>query len=158
MRHACQQWLHGKDKRGFIYADTDSIHCDLSPEEIKGIKIDPKAFCCWKIESEWDLGFFSRQKTYIERIIKEDGELIENPYYNIKCAGMPPRCKYLFHLSLGGDDSIKPPKALTDEEKAFVSVHRDVTDFDIGLCVPSKLIPKRMEGGVVLQNTTFEMR
>lgn len=155
---AAQKNFYGKDKRGFIYADTDSIHCDLSPEEVKGIRIDQKAFCCWKIESEWDIGFFARQKTYIEHIVKEDGELIENPYYNIKCAGMPPRCKYLFNLSLGGDDSIKPPKALTDEEKAFVSVHRDVTDFDIGLCVPSKLIPKRIEGGVVLQNTTFEMR
>ena len=26
-------------ERGFIYADTDSIHCDLNPSEVKGIKM-----------------------------------------------------------------------------------------------------------------------
>ena len=41
-----------------IYADTDSIHCDLLPEEIVGIKVDPKAFCCWKLESSWDKAIF----------------------------------------------------------------------------------------------------
>ena len=30
------------DKAGFIYADTDSIHCDLKPEQIKGIIVDIK--------------------------------------------------------------------------------------------------------------------
>ncbi len=155
---AAQKNFHGANKRGFIYADTDSIHCDLNPGEVKGITIDQKRFCCWKIESEWDLGFFARQKTYIERIIIEDGEEIENPYYNIKCAGMSSRCKHLLDLSLRSEDFDRETEELNDEEKAFVSVHRDVTDFDIGLCVPSKLIPKRIEGGVVLQNTTFEMR
>lgn len=155
---AAQANYYGPDKEGFIYADTDSIHCDLRPEQIKGITIHQKNFCCWKIESEWDLGFFTRQKTYIERIVVEDGEKIEKPWYNIKCAGMPGRCKYLFNLSLGGDSNGKETKPLTDEEQEFVSTHRSVTDFDIGLCVPSKLMPKRINGGVVLQNTTFEMR
>ena len=34
---AAQKNFYGKNKRGFIYADTDSIHCNLMPEEIKGI-------------------------------------------------------------------------------------------------------------------------
>lgn len=153
---AAQANYHGVNERGFIYADTDSIHCDLSPDEIVGIKVHDKNFCCWKLESEWDLGFFTRQKTYIERIVKESGEQVK-PYFNIKCAGMSSRCKQLLNMSLGGGDSI-PEEALNDEEKEFVSHHRSVTDFDIGLCVPSKLIPKRIEGGVILQNTTFEMR
>lgn len=154
---AAQANYHGADQAGFIYADTDSIHCDLKPEEIKGITIHPKNFCCWKIETEWDLGFFTRQKTYIERIIIKDDEPVKKPYYNIKCAGMSSRCKYLFNLSLGYNND-NQEESFTDEEKEFISVHRSVTDFDIGLCVPSKLIPKRIEGGVVLQNTTFEMR
>ena len=41
---AAQMNYYGKDERGFIYADTDSIHCDLQPDEIKGIKVDPKEF------------------------------------------------------------------------------------------------------------------
>lgn len=155
---AAQQNYYGMENRGFIYADTDSIHCDLTPEEIKGIKIHDKNFCCWKIESEWDKGFFARQKTYIEHIIKEDGEYIDHPYYKIKCAGMGARSKYLFNLSLGDYDGVQSNKPLNDEEKEFVSHKRNITDFKVGLCVPSKLIPKRIKGGVVLQDTTFEMR
>lgn len=155
---AAQMNYYGKENRGFIYADTDSIHCDLKPEEIRGIKIHDKNFCCWKIESEWDKGFFARQKTYIEHIIVEDGEPVDKPWYNIKCAGMSARCKWLFNLSMGGDDSVKSKKPLTETEKEFIKVHRDMTDFNIGLCVPSKLMPKRISGGVVLVNTTFEMR
>ena len=62
---AAQANYHGVDAPGFIYADTDSIHCDLPPEQIKGIAIHDTEFCCWKIESEWDEAFFTRQKTYI---------------------------------------------------------------------------------------------
>ena len=47
---AAQANYYGIDNPGFIYADTDSIHCDLMPEQIKGIKVDDKNFCCWKIE------------------------------------------------------------------------------------------------------------
>ena len=73
---AAQKNYYGKDERGFIYADTDSIHCDLKPEEIQGIKVDPKEFSCWKLESCWDVGWFVRQKTYIEHITHEDLEQI----------------------------------------------------------------------------------
>ena len=31
-------------------------------------------------------------------------------------------------------------------------------DFKVGLKVPSKLMPKRIRGGVLLVNTTYEMR
>lgn len=39
---AAQANYHGVDNPGFIYADTDSIHCDLPPEEIVGIKVHDK--------------------------------------------------------------------------------------------------------------------
>ena len=58
---AAQKNYYGAEKRGFIYADTDSIHCDLLPQEIKGIEVDDKEFCCWKLESCWDKGIFTRQ-------------------------------------------------------------------------------------------------
>lgn len=154
---AAQLNYHGKDKRGFIYADTDSIHCDLQPHEIKGITVHPKNFCCWKLESCWDKAYFVRQKTYLEHIIAEDCEPIENPYYNVKCAGMPEQCKNLFLMSMNGysDEQFQD---LTDEAKEFVQTKRTIKDFDIGLRVPDKLVPKRIRGGVLLVPTTYEMR
>ena len=154
---AAQANYHGKDKPGFIYADTDSIHCDLSPEEIVGINVHPTDFCCWKLEACWDEGLFVRQKTYLEHVIKEDLEPVEKPYYNIKCAGMPEKSKQLFLHSVLGT---KPDNydELSEEEKIFIDTKREITDFKLGLIVPGKLLPKRILGGVVLLDTTYEMR
>ena len=69
---AAQKNYYGVNERGFIYADTDSIHCDLRPEELRGVPVDDNAFCCWKLESCWDRAWFVRQKTYIEHITHND--------------------------------------------------------------------------------------
>lgn len=145
---------HGVDKPGFIYADTDSIHCDLKPDELIGVPVHPTDFCHWKLESTWDEAIFTRQKTYVEHVIQEDLEDV-NPYYNIKCAGMPKRCKNLFRWSMQG---VPNDVTLNEEERAFVRVHRTLKDFKTGLCIPSKLMPKRIKGGVLLVPTTFQMR
>lgn len=154
---AAQKNYHGVNNSGFIYADTDSIHCDLLPSELKGIKEDKVNFCCWKLESCWDEAFFSRQKTYIEHVTHEDKELIEKPYYNIKCAGMPDRCKYLFNLSMDGYTPTDSDN-FTEDEKEFLSVKRTIQDFTVGLNIPGKLLPKRIDGGVVLVDVPYEMR
>lgn len=159
---AAQANYHGKDKAGFIYADTDSIHCNLPPEEIVGIKVHDKNFCCWKLESCWDKAIFTRQKTYIEHVVAENLEPIEKPYNNIKCAGMPKRCKDLFEISLAGNADVN--KEWSDEEKEFLfdennkPIKRDYNSFKIGLKVPGKLRPKRIRGGILLVDTSYEMR
>lgn len=162
---AAQQNYHGADKDGFIYADTDSIHCNLPPEEIKGIKVDSKEFCCWKLESCWDYGKFVRQKTYIEHVVRENLEPIDKPYYNIKCAGMPEKCKNLFLLSMLGLSEKEYKERLqdewdnfTDSEKDFILDHYTLDDFKVGLVVPGKLLPRNIRGGVLLKETTYEMR
>ena len=155
---AAQKNYHGKDERGFIYADTDSIHCDLKPEEIQGIRVDPKEFSCWKLESCWDVGWFVRQKTYIEHITHEDLEQIEKPYFNIKCAGMPQKCKDLFELSMQGFQPEEDDDNYTDVDRWFLSTKRELKDFDVGLVVPGKLLPKRIRGGVLLTDSMYEMR
>ena len=158
---AAQKNYYGRDKAGFIYADTDSIHCDLPLEHIQGLNIDPKDFCCWKCESSWDYAIFARQKTYIEHVTHEELEPIDEPYYNIKCAGMPDKCKELLTKSLLGykvtEEDIERG-VFNDEEKEFISTKRELKDFRIGLKVPSKLLPKRIRGGIVLNETTYEMR
>ena len=161
---AAQKNFYGANKRGFIYADTDSIHCDLLPDEIKGIDIDDKEFCCWKLESCWDKAIFTRQKTYIEHVTHENLIPLEEDkqYNNIKCAGMPKKCKDLFELSMQGSADIN--KNWSDEEKEFLfdednkPIVRDYSDFKVGLKVPDKLRPVRIRGGVLLVNTTYEMR
>lgn len=175
---AAQKNYHGADKPGFIYADTDSIHCDLAPSEIKGITVHPSNFCCWKLESRWDKAIFVRQKTYIEHIVEanlyehEDGwygEILEKPEHNIKAAGMPKRCKTLLETSFEGVQKLEgyhesgKLKEWTKEEKQFlfkgeVPIKRTYEDFKPGLVVPGKLYPIHMPGGIVLKPGLFTMK
>lgn len=154
---AAQKNYYGVNEKGFIYADTDSIHCDLPPEQITGITVHDKDFCCWKLESCWDVGIFTRQKTYIEHITHENCISVEKPFYNIKCAGMPQKCKNLFEISMNGYEP-KDSDNYTDEEVQFLSKKRELEDFKVGLKVPGKLMPKRIRGGVLLVKTNYEMR
>lgn len=152
---AAQKNYYGPNKAGFIYADTDSIHCDLSPDKIKGVKVHDKDFCCWKLESSWDRAIFVRQKTYIEHVVAEDLKPIEAPYFNIKCAGLPKNCKSLLNRSFLGDSENEKD---TEQAKEFIKIKRDLKDFKVGLKIPGKLVPKRIHGGVVLIETDFEIR
>lgn len=154
---AAQKNYYGVDKAGFIYADTDSIHCDLPADKIKGITVDPVKFCCWKLESSWDTAIFTRQKTYIEHITHNDLIPVDEPYNDIKCAGMPQKCKDLFNKSMQGYE-VKGSDNYTQSELKFLATKRDYSDFKVGLCVPGKLLPKRIKGGVLLVDTTYEMR
>lgn len=155
---AAQQNYHGVDKPGFIYADTDSIHCDLLPIDITGITVHDRNFCCWKLESCWDVATFTRQKTYIEHIIAENLEPVE-PYYSVKCAGMPDKCKQLFIRTISNDlYDPERDKELPEPEQEFLKQARTIEDFRVGLKVPGKLLPKRIPGGILLKDTTYEMR
>lgn len=153
IRHA-QKNYHGPDKAGFAYADTDSIHCDnTSAEDLIDIRVDGVKFNHWKLESCWDEAYFERQKTYIEHVTHENMKPVK-PYYNVKCAGMPDRCKQLFLASMGATEI----EAKNEDEISFISEKRSITDFTVGLEVPSKLRPKRISGGVLLVDTTYKMR
>ena len=153
---AAQKNYHGKDKPGFIYADTDSIHCDLLPEQIQGITVHDKNFCCWKLESCWDVGWFVRQKTYIEHVTHEDCEPIDTPYYNVKCAGMPQKCKDIFVDCVTGKLS---SDKYTEGELEFIGKHSfTIEDFKIGIELPGRLMPTRIHGGILLKEDTYRMK
>ena len=68
---------------------------------------------------------------------------------------MPDRCKDLFELSMHDDIDISE---YGKEEQEFLKTRRTIEDFKEGLCVPGKLLPKRIKGGIVLKDTTYEMR
>ena len=111
----------------------------MKPDEFKGVPVDPVKFCHWKLESSWDKGLFVRQKTYMEHVVAENLEPIDEPYWNVKCAGMPDNSKKYF---------------LSKMEKGEFQL----SDFKVGLKVPGKLVPKRIKGGVLLVETNYEMR
>lgn len=162
---AAQKNYHGVDKHGFIYADTDSIHCDLKPEEVRGITVHPTDFCCWKLEGTWDYAIFARQKTYIEHIVQEDLEDV-TPYFSIKCAGMPDKCKELFKASVTGlyykadktEKELEWLNKLNEEEEDFIKETRTLEDFKVGLQVPGKLMPRMIRGGILLVEDYYTMR
>ena len=70
---------------------------------------------------------------------------------------MPKKCKQLFLDSLSGNTH-KGDEKYTAEEQEFCAKRRQLTDFKIGLKVPGKLLPKRIPGGVLLVDTSYEMR
>lgn len=153
---AAQMNYHGVDEAGFIYADTDSIHCDLQAQDVKGIRVHPTDFCAWKLEGTWDFGLFVRPKTYIEHVIEENLEPCK-PFYNVKCAGMPDNCKDLFLASVTQDYTNVNVAKLDQEELDFIHTKRELSDFKVGLCVPGKLMAKQIKGGTLLVKTTYEM-
>lgn len=165
---AAQKNYHGIDRPGFIYADTDSIHCDLLPDEIVGAPEDPVKFNHWKYEAQWDYGKFIRAKTYVEHVTGEDRKPV-NPYYNLKCAGMPDRAKNLFIMSITRE--FKDMDKLDKEEREFVETKHTWDDFKAGkwetvdgvkiftgLVVPGVLKSKNVPGGVLLSKGKYYMR
>lgn len=131
------------------YCDTDSIHCVGTG--IPNIKIHPKKLGYWKHESDFVKAKFLRQKTYIERIKTnasnfDDDDISEmtdyqkemlydkNLYDVIKCCGMPENLKHNLHET-------------------------DVFDrFDINLELWGKLLPKHVNGGIVLVESSFKIK
>lgn len=170
---AAQQNYHGISSDGFIYADTDSIHCNLPPDKLRGIKVDNNAFCCWKLESCWDEAVFIRQKTYAEHITHENLIPVQqldppkDPHWEVKCAGMPDTCKDLFLHSFKpyvskliekGCDITLNHKLPTPDELLFLTQTRTIEDFKVGLKVPGKLMPHHIDGGIVLKSDYYTMK
>ncbi len=123
-----------------IYCDTDSIHLTGTevPDAIKDI-VHPKKLGYWGYESTFKRGRYLRQKTYIhENYAKEaEGKTILCPkdeatttVLEVKCAGMP--------------DAIKE------------GVNFD--NFRVGFSSFGKLLPKHVDGGVVLVDTEFTIK
>lgn len=160
-----------KNYKYFCYSDTDSIHLMCPYDYVKGVKVHPTAFNAWKLESMSEEARFIRQKTYFERMIFNDkrGWFDDTPKDEVKCAGMPESSKDLYVKSMTETDEelkehkkkyeeIKDNESISDNDKSieeFLSVRRSINDFDIGLTIPSKLMPKHIEGGCLLVPSDF---
>ena len=153
----------GQNVHGEVVADNSSIAMEKLREagvivtDIKEKQINERKKARGKKVKIEDVAIFARQKTYIEHVTHKDLQEIEKPYYNIKCAGMPQRCKNLFQLSMEGYEPTEDDE-FSEEAREFLKTKRTMEDFKIGLCVPGKLMPKRIRGGTLLVETTYEMR
>ena len=144
---AAQKNFYGGKKHGFIYADTDSIHLDIPPSRVQGIKIDDSAFCCWKRESIWTQGIFVRAKTYVEKV---------NGRHMVKCAGLSEHGKNMVSCAMGDPDN----DVFDEEEYKWIQEHKmTISGFKHELTIPNgKLTPKRMRGGIVLETSAFTIK
>ena len=108
------------------------IYCDTDSVHTLGTLpdswIDNKILGKFKLEAIEETAKYIRQKCYLT---------YEKAKWHITCAGMPEKLK----------------------EKVIEESGRHILDdFDIGLRVFGKLLPKRVPGGTILHETTFEIR
>ena len=127
----------------FYYADTDSIHLSglEAPKENDLFHIQESELGKWKCEMVFHKAKYVRDKTYLESPYLKDGKVVENPSEldetciksiepEVKCAGMPDNCKSLVTYD----------------------------NFEYGAEFEGKLMPKRIKGGVVLRETTYQIK
>ncbi len=166
---AAQKNFHGVNVPGFIYADTDSIHCDLLPDEIQGAPEDPADFCKWKYESQWNYAKFLRAKRYTEHVIGENREPVE-PHFNFLCAGLSQAGKDLFlhtiFQDLTAEEFMKLDKSARDyylgqytaQNGKKVKSPEGFDDLKKGLIIPGILKARHIKGGTLLVEREFTMR
>lgn len=140
---------YGEDR--YYYSDTDSIHANLSKEDLEELKdiieIDDYKLGFWAVEvEEFTRAKYIRQKCYIEEI---DGKI------HVTVAGLP---KYL--APLVNFDNFKvgfTTEGLTQEDMIKLAKENGATEEEIeGL--HHKLTYTYCKGGVVLTDTDFTIK
>lgn len=126
---------HGKD--AYLYSDTDSIHANLSKEDLQIlsdiIKIDDYELGAWKHESSFERAKFIRQKCYIEQ--DYDGKI------NVTIAGFPKKLAHLINFNnfnIGFTTEGMPDELIGEAGR--------------------KLRYKHVKGGVILVDTDFTLK
>lgn len=135
----------------FVYADTDSLHL-IGYDQPEGLEVHPTRLGAWKDEGSFVDSKYLRAKTYLESeqkqaqdTLKVYAQLLCRPFVHdiyreadgihyrvmkVTCAGMP--------------DNVK--------EKVTYE------NFAPGSVFEGKLMPKRVPGGIVLEERTFTIK
>lgn len=126
------------------YCDTDSIHLTGTdvPKEIEHI-VDDSKLGYWAHESTFQRARFIRQKTYCEEV---------NGVLDVKCAGMPETIK------TQGEDRQKEIDEQREAEGLPKVNYVTWDNFHEGFSSFGKLVPKHVNGGVVLKDTEFTIK
>lgn len=139
---------YGEDR--YFYSDTDSIHANLSDEDLEELKdiieIDDYKLGYWAKEAEFDRAIYIRQKCYVEEI---KGKL------QVTVAGLP---KYLAPLITF--ENFKrgfTTEGLTLKEMLDLASKNGATEEELKKLHP-KLTYKYVKGGVILADTDFTIK
>ena len=139
---------YGEDR--YFYSDTDSIHANLSSEDLDElkdiIKIDDYKLGYWAKEAEFTRAIYIRQKCYIEEI---NGKL------HVTISGLP---KYLAPLITF--ENFKrgfTTEGLTLKEMLDLASKNGATEEELKKLHP-KLTYKYVKGGVILADTDFTIK
>ena len=136
---------YGEDR--YFYSDTDSIHANLSPEDLEELKetvqIDDFKLGYWAKEAEFTRAIYIRQKCYIEEV---------NGKVETTVAGLP---KYLAPLITF--DNFKKgftTAGLSLEEMIEIASNNGASKEEIRK-LHHKFRYKYVQGGVILADTDF---
>lgn len=139
---------YGEDR--YFYSDTDSIHANLSEEDLEELKdiiqIDDYKLGYWAKEAEFDRAIYIRQKCYVEEI---NGKL------EVTVAGLP---KYLAPLITF--ENFKrgfTTEGLTLKQMLDLASKNGATEEELKKLHP-KLTYKYVKGGVILEDTDFTIK
>lgn len=139
---------YGEDR--YFYSDTDSIHANLSEEDLEELKdiidIDDYKLGYWAKEAEFDRAIYIRQKCYVEEI---KGKL------QVTVAGLP---KYLAPLITF--ENFKrgfTTEGLSLQEMLDLARANGATEEELKKLHP-KLTYKYVKGGVILADTDFTIK
>ena len=131
---AVTSWAHLRLDDGIEDIGVENfIYCDTdsihSLKQMSNKLVDNKELGKYKLEAIEDVSKYIRQKTYIYHTDKEGTR--------ITCAGMTDKLK---------------------EEFVNMHINDAFEQFRKGLVVTGKLLPKRVNGGTILYETTFEIK
>lgn len=139
---------YGEDR--YYYSDTDSIHANLSDEDLEELKdiihIDDFEIGYWAVEARFDKAIFLHAKCYIESI---DGKI------NVTVAGLP---KYMaplvtFENFKRGFTTV----GKSTEELIAMAKENGATDEELEK-LHHKLTYHYVKGGVILEDTDFTIK
>lgn len=132
----------------FAYADTDSLH--LLTDELPDLHIDPGELGAWKHELDFDAAYYIRAKAYLE--YGKDPYKDEPKTFHNAIAGVPTYMSAALtfeDLHRGTTITVtergKHVQRLTGEPHNTVMMH-------------GKLTPHAYPGGIVLEDTPFELK
>lgn len=142
-------YIAGKSKIQFVYADTDSLHC-VSPDYSlpESLDIHPTKLGAWDHEANAVKAKFLRQKCYMENHI-----ITENEY--LKAMEDPNTEKSLYFKE--GENYIHTKITVAGMPEGCYK-HVTFDNFKIGASYPGKLAHRTVVGGVVLEDIDFTIK
>lgn len=139
----------GKSKIQFVYADTDSLHCDSPDFSLpESLEIHPTKLGAWDHEANTVKAKFLRQKCYMEKHIISEKDYLK---------------------AMADEDTIKEQYIKEGENYYFIKItvagmpetcykHVTFDNFKIGASYPGKLSHRTVDGGVVLEDIDFTIK